>query len=69
MAKPKPRSAEKAPAPAVRSHAMRGNKTQITLTIAPELLDQLDVAVRAEHLSRSALLIMLINEWLRRRRG
>jgi hypothetical protein len=47
----------------------RGNKTQIKLSISPELLAQLDEVSRAEHLSRAALLTVFINDGLRARRS
>jgi hypothetical protein len=43
----------------------RGNKTQITFTIAPALVDKLDAAAERRHVSRSALMTM----WLVERRG
>ena len=42
----------------------RGNKTQITVTIAPELLDRLDAEAERWHMSRSALLTMWVVERL-----
>lgn len=36
----------------------RGNKTQITFTIAPALVDKLDAAAERRHVSRSALMTM-----------
>jgi hypothetical protein len=36
----------------------RGSKTQITFTIAPALVDQLDAAASRRHVSRSALMTM-----------
>jgi hypothetical protein len=41
-----------------RARWQRGNKTQITFTIAPELVDRLDVAAGRRHVSRSALMTM-----------
>jgi hypothetical protein len=43
----------------------RGNRTQITLSIAPELLEQVDILARAQHLSRAALLTVWINDRLK----
>jgi hypothetical protein len=34
---------------------VRGNRAQITLSIAPELLRQVDAIAQREHLSRAAL--------------
>jgi hypothetical protein len=45
---------------------VRGNRTQITLSIAPDLLQRVDVIAQREHLSRAALLTVWINEQLRR---
>jgi hypothetical protein len=45
---------------------VRGNRTQITLSIAPDLLRQVDAIARRENLSRAALLTVWINEQLRR---
>jgi hypothetical protein len=42
----------------------RGTKTQITLSIAPELLDQVDEIAHRKHLSRAALLTVWINDRL-----
>jgi hypothetical protein len=44
----------------------RGNRTQITVSLAPELLDQLDEIARRKHLNRSSLLTVWINEALAR---
>jgi hypothetical protein len=44
----------------------RGNKTQITLSIAPDLLAQVDDAARRRHLSRAALLTVWIGDALQR---
>ena len=44
----------------------RGNKTQITLSIAPELLERVDAAARERHISRAALLTIWIGDALRR---
>ncbi len=41
---------------------IRGNRTQITLSIAPELLDQVDAIARRKHLSRAALLTVWLGE-------
>jgi len=48
---------------------VRGNRTQITLSIAPELLNAVDAIAHREHLSRAALLTVWINEQLRRERA
>jgi hypothetical protein len=45
---------------------VRGNRTQVTLSIAPELLRQVDAIAQREHLSRAALLTVWINEQIRR---
>lgn len=45
----------------------RGNKTQITLSISPDLLEEVDQVARREHLSRAALLTVFINDELRQR--
>jgi hypothetical protein len=42
----------------------RGNKTQITFTIAPALVDKLDAAADRHHVSRSALMTMWLGERL-----
>jgi hypothetical protein len=48
---------------------VRGNRTQITLSIAPDLLRQVDAIARRENLSRAALLTVWINDQLRRDAG
>ena len=61
---------EKFIAKAEGEHAVRwvrGNRTQITLSIAPDLLRQVDEIAKAENLSRAALLTVWINDQLRRR--
>jgi hypothetical protein len=45
---------------------VRGNRTQITLSIAPDLLRQVDAIARRENLTRAALLTVWINDQLRR---
>jgi hypothetical protein len=45
----------------------RGSKTQVTLSIAPELLAQIDGIAHEEHLSRAALMTVIFNDWLKRR--
>ena len=40
----------------------RGNKTQIAVTIAPDLLEHVDAAARRRHLSRAALLTVWIGD-------
>jgi len=42
----------------------RGSKTQVTLSIAQILLDQVDAIANRKHVSRSALLTMWINDRL-----
>jgi hypothetical protein len=49
---------------AKRERWQRGNKTQITLSIAPELLDRVDEIAHRKHLSRAALLTVWINDQL-----
>jgi len=49
-----------------RERWQRGNKTQITLSIAPELLERVDAAARERHVSRAALLTLWIGDALRR---
>jgi hypothetical protein len=41
---------------------VRGNRTQITLSIAPELLMQVDAIAQRKHLSRAALLTVWLGE-------
>jgi len=43
---------------------LRGNKAQITLTIDPDLLDQLDAAAKRMRLSRAALIAFWLNQKL-----
>ena len=53
----------------VGEHAVRwvrGNRTQITLSIAPDLLRQVDAIAQRENLNRAALLTVWINEQLRK---
>jgi hypothetical protein len=45
---------------------VRGNRTQITLSIAPELLQKVDAIAQRENLTRAALLTVWINDQLRR---
>lgn len=40
----------------------RGNKTQITLSISPELLAEVDEFAQRKHLSRAALLTVWITD-------
>jgi hypothetical protein len=47
----------------------RGNKTQITLSISPELLEQVDAVANRKHLSRAALLTVWINNQLEQERS
>lgn len=44
----------------------RGNKTQITVTIAPDLLEHVDAAARRRHFGRAALLTVWIGNALAR---
>ena len=48
---------------------VRGNRTQITVSIAPDLLQKVDAIAQRENLSRAALLTVWINEQLRRDAG
>lgn len=45
---------------------VRGNRTQVTLSIAPDLLEKVDAVARRENLTRAALLTVWINDQLRR---
>jgi hypothetical protein len=40
----------------------RGNRTQVTVSLAPELLDRLDEIAARKHLNRSAMLTIWIGE-------
>lgn len=42
----------------------RGSRTQITLSIAPELLDRIDQVARRKYVSRAALVAMWLNDRL-----
>jgi hypothetical protein len=42
----------------------RGHKTQVTLSISPDLLNQVDQVAQRKHLSRAALLTVWINDRL-----
>jgi hypothetical protein len=42
----------------------RGNRTQITLSIAPRLLERLDAAAREREVSRAALVALWLREKL-----
>ena len=44
---------------------VRGNRTQIRLSIAPDLQSKVDAVTRRESLSRAALLTVWFNEKLR----
>ncbi len=55
----------KAPDAAKPTRWQRGSKTQITLSIAPELLEQVDEIAHRQHLSRAALLTVWINDRLK----
>jgi hypothetical protein len=41
---------------------IRGKKAQITLSISPELLDQVDEIARRKHLSRAALVTVWLGD-------
>jgi len=41
---------------------LRGNRTQITVSIAPDLLRQVDAIAQRKHLSRAALLTVWLGE-------
>ena len=41
---------------------VRGNRTQVTLSIAPELLRQVDAIAKRKHLSRAALITVCLGE-------
>ncbi len=58
------RSASKAKAKnaAPTGRWVRGNRTQITLSIAPELLAQVDAIAQRKHLSRAALMTVWLGE-------
>jgi hypothetical protein len=45
----------------------RGNRTQITLSIAPKLLEQLDAVAQEQEITRAALLAQWIRERLSQR--
>jgi hypothetical protein len=47
-----------------RQRWQKGTKTQITFTVAPELVDQLDAIASRRHVSRSALMTMWLVERL-----
>jgi hypothetical protein len=55
----------KAPAPVKPGGVMRGNKRQITLTLPPTLLPQVDQAAEALGISRAAWITMTISKALR----
>lgn len=42
----------------------RGTKTQITLSIAPELLERIDEVAQRKYVSRAALVAMWLNDRL-----
>jgi hypothetical protein len=52
------------PAPKPPPRWQRGTKTQITLSIAPELLDRLDEVAKRKYVSRAALVAMWLNDRL-----
>lgn len=56
------RSAGTAKATTVAARWVRGNRTQITLSIAPELLAQVDAIAQRKHLSRAALMTVWLGE-------
>jgi hypothetical protein len=43
---------------------VRGNRTQFTVSMAPDLLRRLDDAARRKNVSRSAFLAFCIDDWL-----
>jgi len=43
---------------------VRGNRTQFTVSMAPDLLRRLDAAARRKNVSRSAFLAFCIDDWL-----
>ena len=47
-----------------RQRWQKGTKTQITFTVAPEVVDQLDAVANRRHVSRSALMTMWLVERL-----
>jgi hypothetical protein len=47
-----------------RQRWQKGNKTQITFTVAPELVDHLDAIATRRHVSRSASMTMWLVERL-----
>jgi hypothetical protein len=49
---------------AKRQRWQKGTKTQITFTVAPEVVDQLDAVASRRHVSRSALMTMWLVERL-----
>jgi hypothetical protein len=49
-----------------RQRWQKGNKTQITFTVAPAVVDQLDAVCERLHVSRSALMTMWLMERLER---
>jgi hypothetical protein len=49
---------------AVPKRWQRGHKTQVTLSISPDLLNQVDEVAQRKHLSRAALLTVWINDRL-----
>jgi metal-responsive CopG/Arc/MetJ family transcriptional regulator len=60
------RATEAASPDAKPARWQRGNRTQITISLAPELLDQLDQVANRKHLNRSAMLTVLIGDALAR---
>ena len=44
------------------ARSVGGNRTQITLSIAPELLSQVDAIAHRKHLNRAALLTVWLGE-------
>jgi hypothetical protein len=49
-----------------RPRWQKGSKTQITFTVAPAVVDQLDAVCERLHVSRSALMTMWLMERLER---
>lgn len=67
IAKPRARQADSFVAGAPDAKAtrwQRGTKTQITLSIAPELLERIDEVARRKYVSRAALVALWLNDRL-----
>lgn len=61
--------AKPAPPEPERTRWQRGNKTQITFSLDPDLLERIDRSARKQSLSRAAWLIVASNERLDREAG